>query len=212
MTRRDELLLDCRRYFLAHGVANLSLRPLAAAVGTSARLIVYHFGSKEGLIAAVMDGVRAELQATFAAGAGAPAIPRSATPPTTHPMRAFWQALVRPENLPILRLLFEVQILALQNPVRYGRYLEDTSQSWVGLIEQALPESERKSGLATLCAAVVDGLLLEYLATGDLSRATAALDRFLDLLAGPKTTPPRRAARKPRSSSRPPARRDRGKR
>jgi len=109
-----------------------------------------------------------------------------------------------------LRLLFEVQILALQNPARYGRYLADTSRTWVGLIEQALPESERRSGLATLCAAVVDGLLLEYLATGDLRRTTAALDRFLALLGGPQTRAARPARRKARPSRRPPARNDRG--
>jgi AcrR family transcriptional regulator len=175
--RRDQLLRPCRRYFLAHGVANLSLRPLAEAVGTSARLLVYHFGSKEGLIMAVMDEVRAELQASFAEGPAGPA--------ADHPMRAFWKSLTRRKNLPNLRLLFEVQILALQNPARYERYLADTSGSWLGVIEQALPAPARGTALSTLCAAVIDGLLLEYLATGDLRRTSAALERFLELLGKP---------------------------
>lgn len=175
MSRRDELLRKCRRYFLAHGVANVSLRPLAEAVGTSARMLAYHFGSKEGLIAAVMDDVRAELQASFEAGA------RGA--PQAHPLRAFWQSLTRRRNLPTLRLLFEVQILALQNPSRYGRYLADTSGSWLTVIEGALPAAQRQSPLPTLYVAVVDGLLVEYLSSGDLRRTTAALERFLALLA-----------------------------
>ncbi|HEV8239564.1 MAG TPA: TetR/AcrR family transcriptional regulator [Thermoanaerobaculia bacterium] len=195
MSRRDELLRKCRRYFLAHGVANVSLRPLAEAVGTSARMLAYHFDSKDGLIAAVMDDVRAELQASFAAGAAAA--------PPAHPLRAFWQALTRRENLPTLRLLFEVQILALQNPGRYGRYLADTSGSWLSVIEGALPAAQRQSALPTLYAAVVDGLLIEYLSTGDLRRTTAALERFLELVAGQqhKRGPTTTSGRRPRRAA-----------
>src|SRR5258706_10044550 len=65
--RRDELLRRSRDYLLAHGVADLSLRPLAAAIGTSARLLVYHFGSKEALVTAVLDDVRHRFQASFTA-------------------------------------------------------------------------------------------------------------------------------------------------
>jgi AcrR family transcriptional regulator len=174
MSPRDELLRQCLRYLLAHGVANLSLRPLAEAAGTSPRMLVYHFGSKEGLIAAVMDEVRAGLQASFARMA--------ADPDGSHPMRAFWQSATGRRQLPYLRLLFEVQVLAIQNPARYARYLADTSGSWLTAIQEALPPEARSAPLATLCAAVIDGLLLEYLATRDLRRTSAALELFLGLL------------------------------
>jgi len=174
MKPRDELLRKCLRYLLAHGVANLSLRPLAEAVGTSARLLVYHFGSKEGLIAAVMDEVRAGLQASFG---------RMATDPEAgHPMRAFWKSATSRRRLPYLRLLFEVQVLAIQNPARYARYLADTSGSWLTAIQEALPPAARSAPVATLCAAVIDGLMLEYLATRDLRRTSAALEVFLELM------------------------------
>src|SRR4051812_9901890 len=65
ITTRDRLLHDCLAYFLRHGVANLSLRPLAAAVGTSARMLLHYFGSKEALITEVMEQVQARLQSTF---------------------------------------------------------------------------------------------------------------------------------------------------
>jgi AcrR family transcriptional regulator len=35
------------------GIADLSLRQTAAAIGTSHRMLIYHFGSREGLLAAV---------------------------------------------------------------------------------------------------------------------------------------------------------------
>jgi AcrR family transcriptional regulator len=54
-SRRDALLADCTDHVLAEGLIGLSLRPLAAAVGTSDRMLIYHFGNRDGLVAAVID-------------------------------------------------------------------------------------------------------------------------------------------------------------
>jgi AcrR family transcriptional regulator len=174
--RRDALIEKALQYFLSHGLAGLSLRPLAGKIGTSARLLVYHFGSKDGLVAAVMDEVQARTQRSFAASAARAAKSEKGV------MRAFWDGITAPENVPTLRLLFEVQVLALQNPKAYARYLKGTSSSWLELIEGSLPPSKSKREIATLCAAVIDGLLLEYVSTGDLRRTTKALDRFVGLM------------------------------
>jgi len=190
--RREELVGGALEYFLEHGVAGLSLRPLAGRIGTSARLLVYHFGSKDGLVTAVMDEVRARLQRSFAALAGAPRAGGGG-----RAMRAFWAWTIRPENVPYLRLLFEVQALAMQDPARYARYLEGTSSSWLQLIEAAMPPSPERRARATLCAAVIDGLLLEYLGTGDARRTTRALALFDRMLGGegaPRGRRPRRRA------------------
>jgi AcrR family transcriptional regulator len=172
--RRADLQERALRYVLAQGVSGLSLRPLAAAIGTSARLLVYYFGSKEELVAALMDDVRARLQAALSAVAADP--PGAGAP---HPMQAFWRSLTTPATLPCVRLLFEVQVLALHDPKRYARYLDRTSASWLAAIEQALPPSPHRRAQATLGIAVIDGLLLELLATGDRRRTGAALDLFL---------------------------------
>jgi AcrR family transcriptional regulator len=177
--RRDELIRRSLDYFLENGVAGLSLRPLAAEIGTSARLLVYHFGSKEGLIAAVMGEVQARIQESFT---------RLARVPDSRPgkgvMHTFWAWTIRPENAVYLRLLFEVQVLAMQNPAKYARYLENTSSKWLDLIEASLPPTREKRFIATLCAAVIDGLLLEFLSTGDDRRTTKALDMFDQIMVG----------------------------
>src|SRR5438477_12873962 len=179
MQTRDRLLQNCLTYFLRHGVAALSLRPLAAAVGTSARMLLHYFGSKEALIAEVMEQVQARLQTAFQAlrnstdgGAGDKLLLR------------FWRVLSSKTNQPFLRLLFEVQMLALQNPRGYRRYLSRTSDSWRQLIERALPVKDKDAATATLYNAVIDGLLLELLATGDLRRTSRALQLFADRCAG----------------------------
>ena len=179
MTKRDRLLDDCLRYFLRHGVADLSLRPLAAAVGTSARMLLHYFGSKEALIAGVMEQAQARLQRSFQE-----LLDPSGRAHSKNPLLKFWPVLSSGTNRPLLRLLFEVQMLALQNPKRYRRYLTKTSVTWRRLIERALPPTARTAAAATLYNAVVDGLLLELLSTGDLRRTSRALTLFTDRRAG----------------------------
>lgn len=177
--RREELLDGSLDYLLEHGAAGMSLRPLADAVGTSARLLVYHFGSKDGLLAAVMERVGARLQAAFSESSSPSRRGRKASP-----LQVFWSRMTRDDTLPYLRLLFEVQILAIQDPERYAHYLEGTSASWLDRIEGSLPPSRDRRALATLCVAVIDGLLLEVMSTGDTRRTTRALKRFDRLLTG----------------------------
>jgi AcrR family transcriptional regulator len=169
-------------------VAHLSLRPLAAAVGTSARMLLHYFGSKERLIAKVMAQVHLQLQATFRDLLGRPG-----NRADEHFLFDFWETLTTKATRPSLRLLFEVQMLALQNPKRYRRYLTGTSASWRELIENALLPGAGRVASATLYNAVIDGLLLELLATGDLRRTSQALRRFVERCAPAPST--RRKAR-----------------
>jgi AcrR family transcriptional regulator len=176
MDRKDDLCGKALEYFLEHGIAELSLRPLAHAIGTSARLLIYHFGSKDGLITAVMDEARRRAQHSFTD------LMRDTREKS--PLKKFWMWATHSRNSRYVRLLFEVQMLALQNPAAYARYLEGTSSSWLALIEGALPPSADRRATATLCAAVIDGLMLEFLSTGDLRRTSAAIDIFGSLLKG----------------------------
>jgi AcrR family transcriptional regulator len=47
--RRAALLDACTRYVLAHGLAGLSVASMAAAAGTSPRMLIYHFTTKDQL-------------------------------------------------------------------------------------------------------------------------------------------------------------------
>lgn len=84
MNRRDELLDAVTGHVLEHGLIGLTLRPVAAAIGTSDRMLVYHFGTRDELVSAVVqragelsiaevdrlepvDGVRAGVNALWAA-------------------------------------------------------------------------------------------------------------------------------------------------
>ncbi|MGH3608742.1 MAG: TetR/AcrR family transcriptional regulator [Pseudonocardiaceae bacterium] len=58
--RRDQLLERAYAYVLNHGLAGMSLRPLAAAVGSSPRVLLFLFGSKDDLVRALLARARAD--------------------------------------------------------------------------------------------------------------------------------------------------------
>ena len=58
--RRAELLERAYRHTREHGLVGMSLRPLAQAVGSSPRVLLYLFGSKDGLVRALLERARAD--------------------------------------------------------------------------------------------------------------------------------------------------------
>ena len=62
---RERLLAAAVDHALDTGIADLSLRQLAAAIGTSHRMLIYHFGSREGLLAAVTQAVEEQQRAAM---------------------------------------------------------------------------------------------------------------------------------------------------
>src|SRR5216684_6170864 len=164
--RRDELLEATARYLLENGVAELSLRPLAVAIGSKARLLVYHFGSREQLLVEAMGLIRSRakeaLETMMAAQAGNADLGVL--------VRALWKWSTSTQNRPYLRLFFEMHGLALQYPRQYASYLQGSVDSWIELLTSALaPKLGRARAIttATLIVGVIDGLLLDGLASGD---------------------------------------------
>jgi len=174
--RRQELLGAAAEYLLRHGVAGLSLRPMAAAIGSSARLLIYHFGSKERLLIEAMGVIRlrarGEVETMLRAAPASPDLARL--------VQTFWRWCTATRNRPYLRLLFEVHGLALQNPRQYSGYLQGAIVHWIDLLTAGLTPSlgRRARATATLIVGVIGGLLMDYLSTGDLRRTSRALDVF----------------------------------
>ena len=177
LTPRREVLLEATiEYMLKHGVADLSLRPLAAKVGSKARLLIYHFGSKDALVSEAMIVVRDRVQKAFA---GMVENGRGRT--ISQIIHAFWRWTTAKDNERYLRLFFEVQGLALQKPDRYGRYLEGAVSTWVEMMATVLPARmtiAKRRALAALAVGAVVGLLMDYLSSGDKKRSSQALEIF----------------------------------
>src|SRR5579863_6712330 len=108
-SRKSELLDGALKYLVKHGVAHASLRPMASELGTSPRILIFHFRSKEGLLQQVFKELQYRLQASLRSMTSADS-DRVRVPP----LKSFWQWAISQENLPYFRLLYEVQIIALQ--------------------------------------------------------------------------------------------------
>lgn len=176
-TRKQVLIDQLIGYLVEHGVADLSLRPMANGIGTSARMLVFHFGSKQQLIGEVFVAMQDRLLASLARLRLEPGPTRRRG---RRPLlRVFWDWATAPENVGHLRLQYQLQVLAAHNPEVYARYLQPSAAAWVEAVVAALPPGDRDPAFATVIVAVFDGLFLELMNTGDLARTTRAMDCFL---------------------------------
>jgi len=176
---RERLLAAAVDHVAAHGIGEVSLRQLAAALGTSHRMLVYHFGSKEGLLVEVIRAVEARQRDALADLAA------NADLPVDEQARRMWRRLADPALWPHERLFFEVYGQALQGRPHTAALLDGIVDSWLEPltalnIAQGLPP-ERARASARLGIAVTRGLLLDLLATGDRPGADAAMELFIEM-------------------------------
>ena len=180
MSTRERLLDGAVDYVAEHGVGELSLRPLAAALGTSHRMLIYHFGSKEGLLVALIQAVeqrQRDALAQLELEPGATLADLS---------RAFWRRLTDSALWPHERLFFEVYGQALQGRPGTTALLDGIVSNWVDPLTElgvrhGFPEDQARAS-ARLGLAVTRGLLLDLLATGDRKGVDAAMERFVELM------------------------------
>jgi len=165
-------------YVLSHGLQELALRPLAKALKTNARMLVYHFGSREGLMRQILAGLRltedARIQAWFQTGEK----PRT----MAQFLRWYWKRVSVPRGRPAIRIIFELYALALRNPQDYPGVLEDPLVYWEKLVKQAGIRSKLDAVEATLLLATMRGLLLDLCATGDRVRVGRAMELLAQLV------------------------------
>jgi len=195
--RRAALLDAFTDYVLENGLADLSLRPAAAALGTSPQILLYYFGSKEQLISEGIAEVRRREIAMLA-----PEIVRGRREPS--PVDALWRVwrwYTAPRRAPIMRLFFEVYGMALQHPERFAQFLAADRQ-FFGIIREAFVSTgssrARASVLATFYLSALRGVLLDFLATGEHARIEATVKHVAAGLRGDMGGSGRRPGRRQR--------------
>jgi AcrR family transcriptional regulator len=177
--RRDELLEAAYAYVLRRGLTELSLRPLAAAIGSSPRVLLFLFGSKDGLVRALLARARAdelrllgELPGGDLATVG----------------EAVWRWLAAPEHRALLALWAEGYARSLADgDGPWAGFARATVGDWLAVLAAAQPTRRRRTRAGererTLVLALLRGALLDLLATGDAARTTAAVRDGLRALA-----------------------------
>lgn len=169
--RRSELLDSLIAAFAAGGIGGRSLRDVAEAVGTSHRMLLHHFGSRDELLLAVVEEVERRQMATLDELPDHPA----------EALAAMWADVRRPELWPFERLFFECYARAAQGEEPFARLVPDAVEGWLAAVDERTGGVADRA-MARLGLAVTRGLLLDLVATGDVDGVDAAAARFVALL------------------------------
>lgn len=177
--RRAELLERAYEYALEHGLGEMSLRPLAAAIGSSPRVLLFLFGSKDRLVRALLARARSDELAFIDQV-------RAEQPEGDLAMmiRTTWQWLLYERHRPLLTLWLEAYARSLTEPGGpWAAFAAQTVEDWLTLLASAQSPGHRRTraGVAerTLALSVLRGALIDLLATGDVARTTAAVEAYL---------------------------------
>jgi AcrR family transcriptional regulator len=176
---RQRLLDDAIDYVSRHGLADVSLRTLAAALGTSHRMLIHHFGSKDRLWVEIVRTVEARQRDLLAQ-----VLPDPGKPPA-EAMWAWWKHISDPGLWPNERLFFEIYGQALQGRAHTTQLLDGIVEDWlepateINVSLGIPPELARAH--ARLGVAITRGLLLDLLATRDVKAVDAAMAAFIDV-------------------------------
>jgi AcrR family transcriptional regulator len=167
---RERLLVACTDYSLEHGLPS-RLEPLAAAAGTSNRMLIYHFGTRDGLLREILGQARQRQLQAFT-----DLIALRSDEPYPATLARAWSAISGPEGAPYLRMFNRLHDSAGE-PLWPG-FRRAATTDWLAPLEDGMRSLGRPE-LATVVLAVIRGLLMDLDATGDAARTDRAFHDFL---------------------------------
>jgi AcrR family transcriptional regulator len=175
----ERLLAACTDHALAHGLPD-RLDPLVRATGASARVLLYHFGTRDALLRAVLEQARRrQLEAWGELLRVRPEEPYTVT------LQRAWTSMRGPDGQPYVRMFGSLREGAEQH--LWPDFRRVATTDWLGPLEDGLRTLGRP-GLATLALAVIRGLLMDLDATADTARADRAFADFVRTLGHERLT------------------------
>ena len=158
--RKQELLEAAYQYVLGNGLADMSLRPLAKEIGSSPRVLLFLFGSKEGLVRALLTRAREEELRYLAAL-------RDERGGLAATGRDVWAWLADPAHRALLALWVEGYARSLLGaPGAWADFGRDTVRDWLDLLAER-QAADNPSEVAERQAADNPGKVAERQAADD---------------------------------------------
>jgi AcrR family transcriptional regulator len=170
---RQRLLDACTDYALERGLPG-RLAPLAAAAGTSTRMLIYHFGTRDGLLREILGQARQRQVEVFT-----DLMRLRQNEPYPETLARAWSAMSGPTGQPYLRMFGRLHDTAGE-PLWPG-FRRTATTDWLAPLEDGM-RSLGHPELATVVLAVIRGLLMDLNATGDTARTHQAFQDFLATL------------------------------
>jgi AcrR family transcriptional regulator len=165
MSERRQVLAEAATdYVLEHGLLDLSLRPLAAELGTSDRMLLYHFKDKHDLIASVLHvsndrsvrGIRA----------------LSPSRDVRQAVLDLWGAVSSPEQARCQRLYVEAAALGVLGAEPYASVVGEANELWLGALADHLISSGMRPADAGRAARLVEAAFMGFQLDEPLEPAT----------------------------------------
>lgn len=170
---RERLLDECTDYALEHGLPD-RLEPLATAAGTSTRMLIYHFGTRDGLLREVLRQARQRQRDTFGT-----LLRVRQNEPYLVTLNHAWSAMAGPPGRPYLNMFGRLREDAEQE--LWPGFRREATTDWLTPLEEGMNSIGRPE-LATVVLAVIRGLIMDLEATNDATRTTRAFADFLRTL------------------------------
>ena len=170
---RQSLLDACTDYALQHGLPD-RLGPLVTATGTSSRMLIYHFETRDRLRREILEQAR---QRQIEAWTELLSLQPDEVYTVT--LARAWSEISGPQGEPYLRLFSRLHDNAGE-PLWPG-FRQRATTDWLGPLEIGM-SSVGKPELATVVLAVIRGLLMDLDATADTERANRAFAGFLETI------------------------------
>lgn len=175
MSRREELIVRATDYVLEEGLIGLSLRPLAAAIGTSDRMLNYHFGNKAELVASILR------EATGRSAAQIGALPPAAS--LRRAVAELWDNVSGPDQQRCQRMYVEAAALGLFGSEPYASVVGEANGIWYEALRGYLLRSGAPAGRARRIANLVDAAFMGLQLDAALVDAEDDTDRAIRDLA-----------------------------
>lgn len=173
--KKQELLEQCLAAVIEAGALDVSINAIAKKIGTSGRMLVYHFGSKQelerqliGLLESRLREQLWSLQTMSLAEADGLA----------EPLLKMWNHLTAPDMHGLLKLTMELNQRAIQGEAETQSFIEQESKKWV----DALFNLTNDKTTALLLFHLFQGAILDFLTTGNAQRGQQTIKAFAETL------------------------------
>lgn len=167
--KRHALLERCLAIAATRGSLSSSLDELAHQAGTTKRMLVHYFRTRDALERALIAMLEERLRDQFASP------PNQTAAPPTSPILALWDQVTAPRMEGVVRLILEVTRRAWNGDAEAKRFLDGQQQTWITLLSTHLPDADA----VTCVLHLFQGALLDLAVTGDAARGRRSLIRLL---------------------------------
>lgn len=173
--KKQALLEQCLEAAIEGGAIDFSINAIAKRIGTSGRMLVYHFGSKPELERQLISLLEIRLREKLWSFDALPLGMRDSLAAT---LLAMWRHLTSPEMHRLLKLTMDLNQRAIQGDLETQRFLERENQQWV----DSLSKLTHDPTTALVLLHLFQGAILDFLTTGNADRGQNSIQRFAETL------------------------------